>query len=112
LGSGDGASRSDSVIGAQSPKALRFIEVKDYWVYILTNLPRHTVLYVGVTHSLELRTWQHRFGPSKGFTWRYNAHHLIYFENFREPGLAISRESQIKRWRRSKKENDPRCGLP
>ncbi len=76
----------------------------DYWVYILTNLPRRTVLYIGVTNSLEIRLAQHRKGAPGSFTWRYNTHHLIYFENFPEPAMAIARESQLKGWRRSKKE--------
>ena len=30
---------------------------------------------------------------------------LVYFETFSDPERAIAREKQIKKWRRSKKEN-------
>ena len=44
--------------------------MNDYWVYILTNIPRRTVLYIGVTNSLEVRLAQHRRGEVRGFAWR------------------------------------------
>src|SRR6476659_5229924 len=37
----------------------------DYWVYILTNLPRRTVLYIGMTNSLEIRLAPHRAGVAR-----------------------------------------------
>src|SRR4051794_10135626 len=82
----------------------RFREMDDYWVYILTNRPRCTVLYIGVTNSLKVRLWQHQNGSVSKFCGRYNVHHLIYFERYPDPEMAIARESQLKGWRRSKKE--------
>ena len=76
----------------------------DYWVYILSNLPRRTVLYIGITNSLQVRLSQHQRASRGSFTGRYNAHHLIYYEHYPEPGMAIARETQLKGWRRSKKE--------
>jgi putative endonuclease len=76
----------------------------DYWVYIVTNLPRRTVLYIGMTNSLEIRLAQHRAGVAHGFTWQNNTHALVYYENFPEPQMAIAREKQLKRWTRRKKE--------
>jgi predicted GIY-YIG superfamily endonuclease len=76
----------------------------DYWVYILTNLPRRTVLYIGITNSLEVRLHQHRAGEVRGFAWRNNALALVYYEQFPEPTMAISREKQLKGWVRRKKE--------
>jgi putative endonuclease len=75
---------------------------QNYFVYILTN-QRHTVLYIGITNSLERRQSQHATGSLRHFARQYNADKLIYFEAFSNPLTAIAREKQLKRWRRSKK---------
>lgn len=50
-----------------------------YYVYIMTN-DRHTVLYVGVTNSLENRFFDHKVKRNKGsFTARYNCGNLVYY---------------------------------
>jgi putative endonuclease len=64
----------------------------------------HTVLYVGVTNSLERRTWEHKSADNRGFTYQYNADKLVYFEEYNQVRLAITREKQIKGWTRKKKE--------
>jgi putative endonuclease len=73
-----------------------------YWVYILASRP-HGTLYIGVTNSLERRTWQHKVGTSDGFTKRYGVNRLVHFEDFRDVSNAIARETQLKGWLRSKK---------
>ena len=78
--------------------------MNDYWIYVPTNLPRRTVLYIGVTNSLQVRLAQHRQGLARGVTWQNNTHALVYYEHFPEPQMAIEREKQLKRWVRSKKE--------
>ena len=78
------------------------MEVRRYYVYILTNKVR-TVLYTGVTNSLSRRIWQHKNKTLPGFTSRYNLNCLIYFEEFRDINDAIAREKQIKGWSRAKK---------
>ena len=75
-----------------------------YFVYILTNLNK-TVLYIGVTHSIEKRLQEHITGVFKGFTSKYNCHHLLYFEEHNDINSAIAREKYIKTWSR-KKKND------
>ena len=75
---------------------------KQYFVYLLTNHER-TVLYTGVTNSLERRIWQHRNGVFEGFTRRYKCDRLLYFEEYAEIEQAIAREKQIKGWTRAKK---------
>ena len=75
---------------------------KSYWVYIMTNHP-HGALYIGVTNSLERRSWQHKTGAQEGFTRRYGLKHLVYFEEFRDVRQALSRETQLKGWLRQKK---------
>jgi putative endonuclease len=76
----------------------------NYFVCILTNSNRHTVLYIGVTNSLERRASEHSLGLGSAFARQYNAHKLIYFEAYPDPRTAIAREKQLKRWRRAKKE--------
>ncbi len=78
--------------------------MKEYFIYIMTNKGR-TTLYTGFTNSLVRRVTQHRRGEVEGFTKRYRLHHLIYYEQFARARDAIAREKQIKRWRRSKKED-------
>ncbi|HEX4706335.1 MAG TPA: GIY-YIG nuclease family protein [Candidatus Udaeobacter sp.] len=75
----------------------------NYFVYILTNGDRHTVLYIGVTNSLERRASEHSLGLGSAFARQYNAHKLIYFEAYSDPTNAIAREKQLKRWGRAKK---------
>ncbi|WP_313191236.1 GIY-YIG nuclease family protein [Sphingobacterium sp.] len=76
-----------------------------YYVYILTNSNR-TVLYVGVTNDLKVRLTFHK-SPSlshNSFTNRYKVYFLIYFETFSHVLDAITREKEIKRWTRKRKE--------
>ena len=79
--------------------------MKSYFVYILTN-PNRTTLYIGVTNDLRRRIGEHaaKYDIKEGFTGKYNLQHLIYFEAFNDPKLAIAREKQLKSWVRSKKE--------
>jgi putative endonuclease len=73
-----------------------------YYVYILTN-SHNTVLYIGVTGNLPRRLYEHRNGLVEGFTKKYNVHKLVYYENTSDVYSAISREKQLKKWRREKK---------
>lgn len=72
-----------------------------YHVYILASTSG--VLYTGVTNSLERRVSQHEKGLLAGFTKRYGVKRLVYFEGFSDVRDAISREKQIKGWRREKR---------
>ena len=70
-------------------------------VYILASQSR--VLYIGVTSSLTWRMWKHKTGVFEGFSKKYHVDRLVYFERFASMKEAISREKQLKGWRRSKK---------
>jgi putative endonuclease len=74
----------------------------DFWIYILSN-ERRTVLYVGITNSLESRIAQHLDGRGSDFTRAYKLTCLLYYENFPDPVQAIAREKQLKRRTRAKK---------
>ena len=73
-----------------------------YFVYILTNWD-DSVMYIGITSNLPKRLYEHRNGLADGFTKKYNVHKLVYYENTNDVYSAISREKQLKGWRRSKK---------
>jgi putative endonuclease len=75
--------------------------MKDGFVYILASVTR--TIYIGVTNSLVARVWQHQEANISGFTKRYDVKRLVYFEYYEDIRDAISREKQLKRWRRSKK---------
>lgn len=69
-------------------------------VYILASR-RHGTLYIGVTSNLIARLYQDREGVTGGFSKRYNVHRLVYFEMFETMESAITREKQLKTWRRN-----------
>jgi putative endonuclease len=69
-------------------------------VYILAS-KRNGTLYVGVTSDLIQRIWQHRQDLIEGFTRRYNVKLLIWYELHDDMSSAITREKQIKEWRRA-----------
>jgi putative endonuclease len=77
---------------------------QNYFVYVPTNADRHTVLYIGITNSLERRASEHSLGLGSAFARQYNAHKLIYFEAYPDATSAIAREKQLKGWSRVKKE--------
>jgi len=69
------------------------------WVYILAS-KRNGTLYVGVTNDLIRRVWEHRTDAVEGFTERYGVHMLVHYEEFEDPGSAIQREKNLKKWNR------------
>ena len=78
--------------------------MKIYYVYILTNKYR-TVFYIGVTNNLVKRIEAHKEGVGSAFTQKYNVKSLIFFEEFTSISQAISREKQLKNWKREWKIN-------
>ena len=69
------------------------------FVYMMSNKPRG-VIYIGVTSDLRGRVWEHRNGVNRGFTAKYNATNLVWFELHPNIVLAIQREKSLKRYRR------------
>ena len=68
-------------------------------VYILASAPYGTI-YIGVTSDLAKRVWQHKNALVEGFTNQYNIHQLVWFEMHSNMGAAISREKNLKNWKR------------
>ena len=60
----------------------------------------NNVLYVGVTNSLTRRIVEHAEGRGSVFTSKYNCSKLVYFEVFPTIEQAISREKQLKHFKR------------
>ena len=56
-----------------------------------------------MTNSLHKRVPQHKEKLIPGFTQRYNITMLVYFEEYSDVRYAITREKEIKKWRREKK---------
>ena len=76
--------------------------MKNYYVYIISNW-NNKVLYLRVTNNLERRTYEHKNKLVDGFYKKYNLTKLVYFEMTSDINSAISREKEIKKWRREKK---------
>ncbi len=75
--------------------------MRQYFVYIMSSI--NQTIYIGVTNNLVRRVFEHQQGAVKGFTKKYRCTRLIYYEIYSDVRLAISREKQLKSWRRSKK---------
>ncbi len=73
-----------------------------YFIYILSS--KYKKLYIGVTNNLERRLYEHKNKLFKGFAAKYNIDKLVYFEQFSDIRQAIQRETQLKDWRREKKD--------
>jgi len=86
------------------PHAQRMPTKRNPCVYILAS-GHYGTLYIGVTSDLLKRLWQHRSGTAGGFTSRYDVTRLIHFELFGDMERAITREKQLKNWRRDWKIN-------
>jgi putative endonuclease len=76
-------------------------ERRSYCVYILGSLSG--TLYIGVTGRLDTRIVQHKQHTFAGFTSKYGADRLLYWESYDDVHKAIGREKQLKGWRREKK---------
>jgi putative endonuclease len=73
---------------------------KQFYVYILAS-KRNCTLYTGVTSNLVQRMWQHKNNMIEGFTQKYKIKNLVYYEAHENAESAITREKQIKKWRRN-----------
>jgi putative endonuclease len=60
-------------------------------------------MYIGMTNDWERRIYEHKNKLCKGFTAKYKIDKLVYFEETKDVIAAISREKEIKKWRREKK---------
>jgi putative endonuclease len=70
-----------------------------YYVYILASR-KHGTLYLGVTSDIVRRVYEHRTKATSGFTKRYGVDKLVWFEIHEDAISAITREKELKKWRR------------
>lgn len=68
-------------------------------VYLLAS-KRNGTLYIGVTSNLIKRVWEHKQKFVDGFAEKYAASYLVYYELHEDMYSAITREKQIKAWKR------------
>ncbi|MFH0796496.1 MAG: GIY-YIG nuclease family protein [Candidatus Omnitrophota bacterium] len=71
----------------------------EYYVYILASKKNGT-LYLGITNNLLKRVYEHKNDVVDGFTKKYHVHQLVYYEETDDVKSAITREKQIKKWKR------------
>ena len=69
------------------------------FVYMMSDKPRG-VIYTGVTSDLQQRALEHREEIREGYTSRYKAKNLVWFESHPNIVLAIQREKSLKRYLR------------
>jgi putative endonuclease len=70
-----------------------------YYVYILASR-KDGAISVGVTNDLVRRVFEHRQKAVPGFTFKYNISQLVWFEIYDDPVPAITREKELKKWKR------------
>jgi putative endonuclease len=70
-----------------------------YFVYLLASR-RHGTLYLGVTSNLLKHVWEHKNKVAPGFTTTYGVDQLVWYEAHSNVTAAITREKQLKKWRR------------
>ena len=61
---------------------------------------KNGTLYIGVSGNLKKRVYEHRNDLIEGFTKKYQVHRLVYFESTIDVYSAITREKQMKAWKR------------
>jgi putative endonuclease len=71
-----------------------------YYVYILASR-KDGAIYLGVTNDLIRRIYEYRIRAVRSFTSKYNITRLVWFEIYDDPISAISREKELKKWKRA-----------
>ena len=73
--------------------------MNSHYVYILAS-ERNGTLYTGVSNDLIKRVYEHKQGLICSFAKKYNVNILVFFEITSDIESAISREKQLKNWKR------------
>jgi putative endonuclease len=71
-----------------------------YYVYLLASR-KDGPIYLGVTNDIVRRIYEHRTKAFRSFTSKYNITRLVWFEIYDDPISAISREKELKKWKRT-----------
>ncbi|MBI5131995.1 MAG: GIY-YIG nuclease family protein [Rhodopseudomonas palustris] len=70
-----------------------------YYVYLMAS-GKHGTLYLVVTNDIVRRVYEHRTKAVDSFTSRYGVDKLVWFEIYDDALTAITREKELKKWRR------------
>lgn len=70
-----------------------------HYVYLLAS-KKYGTLYIGVTSDIVRRIHEHKSKVVAGFSKRYSVDRLVWFEIYDDPITAITREKELKKWRR------------
>jgi putative endonuclease len=73
---------------------------KAYCVYMMANR-RNGTIYIGSTSDLVRRVHQHKTGAADGFTCKYQVDLLVWFEQHESSMAMVTRERQLKEWKRA-----------
>ena len=84
--------------------------MKSGYTYIMGS--HAGTLYIGVTSEIYIRVQQHKNGTFEGFSKEHGCTRLLYYEQHEDINQSISREKQLKGWRREKKLNLIRTQSP
>ena len=71
-----------------------------YFVYIVASR-KDGAIYIGITNDIVRRIFEHRTKAVPGFASKYNITRLVWFEIYDDPISAISREKELKKWKRA-----------
>jgi putative endonuclease len=75
-----------------------------HYVYVLCS-EKYGTLYIGVTHNIAKRVYEHQKGLIEGFTKKYQVCKLVHVECYDLMIKAIRREKVLKHWKREWKIN-------
>ena len=73
---------------------------KAYCVYLMASR-RNGTLYLGATSDLIKRVYQHKTAAADGFTKQYRIDRLVWYEQHQSATGMVTRERQLKGWKRA-----------
>ncbi len=73
---------------------------KAYCVCLLASARKGT-LYIGATSDLIQRVYQHKTGAVPGFSQKHHVTLLVWFEQHENALSMVTRERQLKEWKRA-----------
>jgi len=74
--------------------------MRNYYVYLLAS-QKNGALYIGVTNNISRRMQEHKKAAFDSHTKTYGIDRLVYVERTGDIHEALSREKQLKGWKRA-----------
>jgi putative endonuclease len=63
--------------------------------------PKDGAIYIGMTNDIVRRVYEHQEKAVPSFASKYNITQLVWFEIYDDPVSAITREKELKKWKRA-----------